>query len=218
MNKKLLIIPVLFIALSVFGAGCDNEGEGINNSYYKAPASTSNLSPTPTPTPANPASIDNKYSPPAKEEVKLFDEIAEKKLAIIETSKGMIKFKFYPKDAPFTAANFIKLAKANFYNGLIFHRVEPGFVIQGGDPMGSGMGGPGYNIKAEFNSRKHITGTVAMARARNPDSAGSQFYITLAPQPFLDGQYTVFGQVIEGMDVVYKINVGDKMLKVYIED
>ncbi len=138
-------------------------------------------------------------------------------IAVIETPKGKIKFKFFAKDAPNTVANFIKLANAGFYNGLTFHRYEPGFVIQGGCPNGNGTGGPGYNIKAEFNANKHIAGTVAMARAAHPDSAGSQFYICLAPAPFLDGQYTVFGQVTEGMDTVMKIRAGDKMTKVYIE-
>ena len=139
-------------------------------------------------------------------------------IAVIETPKGVIKFKFYQADAPMTCKNFIDLANKGFYNGLTFHRVEPNFVIQGGDPNGNGTGGPGYNIKAEFNKQKHIEGTVAMARAQDPDSAGSQFYICLAPAPFLDGNYTVFGQVIEGMDVVHKIAVGDKMTKVTIEN
>ncbi len=140
-----------------------------------------------------------------------------KPIAVIVTDKGVIKFEFFEKDAPNTVKNFIKLAEKGFYNGLTFHRVEPGFVIQGGDPNGNGTGGPGYTIKAEFNKRPHLEGTVAMARAAHPDSAGSQFYICLAPQPFLDGKYAVFGQVIEGLDVVHKIQVGDVMRKVYIE-
>ena len=110
----------------------------------------------------------------------------------------------------------MKLIDAGFYNNLTFHRVVADFVIQGGDPNGDGSGGPGYTIKAEFNSRKHETGTLAMARAADPDSAGSQFYITLAPQEFLNGNYTVFGQTIAGMDVVAKIAVGDVMTKVEI--
>ena len=137
--------------------------------------------------------------------------------AIIEMANGgKIVIKFYPKDAPNTVDNFIKLAQKGFYDGLTFHRVVPGFVVQGGDPRGDGTGGPGYKIKAEFNSRKHLEGTVAMARSADPDSAGSQFYICLAPQPFLDGKYTVFGQVIKGMDVVHKIAKGDVMKKVTI--
>jgi peptidyl-prolyl cis-trans isomerase B (cyclophilin B) len=139
-------------------------------------------------------------------------------IAVIETTKGVIKFRFFTADAPKTCENFIKLAASNFYNGLTFHRVEPNFVIQGGDPAGNGTGGPGYNIKAEFNKNPHLDGTVAMARAQDPDSAGSQFYICLAAVPFLDGKYTVFGQVTEGLDVVHKIAIGDKMTKVYIEN
>jgi len=141
----------------------------------------------------------------------------KEKIAVIETEKGTIKFKFFEEDAPNTVANFINLTEKHFYDGLTFHRYEPGFVIQGGCPYGNGTGGPGYTIKAEFNSKPHIAGTVAMARAQDPDSAGSQFYICLAPAPFLDRQYTVFGQVVEGMDAVYKIRAGDKMKKVFIE-
>ncbi|MEW6517353.1 MAG: peptidylprolyl isomerase [candidate division FCPU426 bacterium] len=136
--------------------------------------------------------------------------------AVIQTNKGEIVFKFYPEDAPKTVENFVKLARKGFYDGLTFHRVVPNFVIQGGDPKGDGTGGPGYTVPAEFNSRSHLTGTVAMARALDPNSAGSQFYICLARQPGLDGQYTVFGQVTSGMDVVQSIRVGDKMLKVTV--
>jgi peptidyl-prolyl cis-trans isomerase B (cyclophilin B) len=140
-----------------------------------------------------------------------------KKIGTIELEKGgTISIEFYPDSAPNTVANFEKLANSGFYNGLTFHRVEPGFVVQGGDPNGDGTGGPGYKIKAEFNQRKHITGTVAMARASQPDSAGSQFYICLAPAPFLDNQYTVFGQVTDGMDLVQRIRRGDKMTSVKV--
>src|SRR5689334_18951496 len=138
--------------------------------------------------------------------------MAEKKVGYIELAKGgTIKIEFYPDSAPNTVANFEKLANTGFYNGLNFHRIVPGFVVQGGDPNGDGTGGPGYKIKAEFNERKHLTGTVAMARSSDPNSAGSQFYICLEPQPSLDRQYTVFGQVTEGMDLVRNIRKGDKM-------
>lgn len=147
----------------------------------------------------------------------------DKRIAVIETNKGTIKFKFFSQDAPNTVENFVKLAKQDFYNGTKFHRVEPGFVIQGGnpnskddDPSNDGKGGPGYTIKAEFNENKHVDGTVAMARTQDPDSAGSQFYIALGPQPHLDGKYTVFGQVTEGLEVVHKIQKDDVMTKVYI--
>ena len=136
--------------------------------------------------------------------------------AVIEMDAGKIVIELYEKDAPGTVANFIKLAKKGFYDGLTFHRVVPGFVVQGGDPKGDGTGGPGYTIKDEFNSRKHLAGTVAMARTFVPNSAGSQFYICLGPQPALDGKYTVFGQVAEGMDIVMKIKLGDIMKKVTI--
>ena len=158
-------------------------------------------------------------SQPVPEKVSMAKKsVPEGKIAVIETDKGVIKFSFYDKDAPGTVANFKKLANEKFYDGLNFHRYEPGFVIQGGCPNGNGTGGPGYNIKAEFNSRKHVAGTVAMARSAHPDSAGSQFYICLAPAPFLDNNYTVFGQVTEGMETVLKIRAGDKIKKIYLED
>jgi peptidyl-prolyl cis-trans isomerase B (cyclophilin B) len=140
--------------------------------------------------------------------------------ATIATAKGNIVVELYPKDAPQTVNNFVFLARDGFYNGLTFHRVEPGFVIQGGDPSGNGTGGPGYTIPAEIRA-KHTKGAIAMARLGdnvNPrrDSSGSQFYITLAPTPFLDGQYTAFGQVTQGEDVVSRIARGDKIVSVTI--
>jgi len=130
----------------------------------------------------------------------------------IETNFGKISFKLLPELAPETVRNFEKLAKDGFYDGTLFHRVIPGFMIQGGDPNTKtdnksswGTGGPGYNIKAEFSSRSHLRGIVSMARSQDPDSAGSQFYIVTADSTFLDKQYTVFGEVTEGMDVADKI-------------
>lgn len=131
----------------------------------------------------------------------------------INSSLGDIKVEFYPEHAPKTVDNFRELAKKGFYDGLIFHRIVPNFVIQGGDPNtrnvnnrnGWGTGGPGWNLKAEFNKNKHSRGALSMARSQDPDSAGSQFFIVLKDSNFLDGQYTVFGRVVLGMDVVDKI-------------
>ncbi len=132
--------------------------------------------------------------------------------AIIHTTLGDITLKLFPEVAPNHVNNFIELAKKGFYNGTTFHRVVPKFVIQGGDPTTKspdrsrhGMGGPGYQIKAEFNKKPHRRGTLSMARSGHPDSAGSQFFICVADVPFLDGQYTVFGEVLKGMEVVDKI-------------
>jgi peptidylprolyl isomerase/peptidyl-prolyl cis-trans isomerase B (cyclophilin B) len=151
----------------------------------------------------------------AAEEKKGKNEV--KQTAAITMEKGgEITIEFYPQDAPKTVENFVKLARKGFYDGLSFHRVEPGFVVQGGDPKGDGTGGPGYTIKAEFNKQKHVRGTVAMARSQDPDSAGSQFYICFKPAAFLDSQYTVFGHVTKGMDVVDGIKVGDRMKSVKI--
>lgn len=145
--------------------------------------------------------------------------ITEQTTATIQTNFGNIVIGFFPDVAPRHVENFINLAKKGFYDGLTFHRIVKGFVMQGGCPNGDGTGNPGYTIKAEFNPRKHLEGTVAMARGRAPDSAGSQFYICFRPLPQLDNNYTVFGQVIEGMDVVKRIEAecatadGQKPLK-----
>ena len=129
---------------------------------------------------------------------------------------NQIDIAFYPEDAPKTVENFVTLAKKGFYNGLTFHRVVPDFVVQGGCPKGDGTGGPGYTIKAEFNSKKHLRGTVAMARSQSPDSAGCQFYICYGATPHLDRSYTVFGQVTSGMEHVDRIKQGDRMKTVEI--
>jgi len=137
---------------------------------------------------------------------------------IIKTVKGTMKGELYSDSAPNTVLNFVTLSKAGFYNGLTFHRVVEDFVIQGGDPNGDGTGDPGYNIPAEFNKREHQPGTLAMARASEPDSGGSQFYICITRESckHLDGQYTVFGQVTEGLDVISKIEQGDKIEEITI--
>jgi len=132
--------------------------------------------------------------------------------ALIKTNFGDIKIKLLPEIAPETVRNFITLTKSSFYDGTLFHRVIPGFMIQGGDPNTKesdksvwGQGGPGYNLKAEFNSRSHLRGIVSMARATDPDSAGSQFFIVTSDSTFLDRQYTVFAEVVEGLEIADKI-------------
>jgi peptidyl-prolyl cis-trans isomerase B (cyclophilin B) len=157
------------------------------------------------------------HTAPVGDELRTGIDTAKKSQARIATSKGDMTFTFYADDAPQHCAAFIKLAQSGFYDGLAFHRVEPGFVVQGGDPSGNGTGGPGYTLKAEFNARPHIRGTVAMARSSSPDSAGSQFYICLGDARFLDKQYTVFGQLIDGFETLDALRVGDTMTKVSIE-
>jgi peptidyl-prolyl cis-trans isomerase B (cyclophilin B) len=169
-------------------------------------------------------------------------------IAVIKTNKGIIKVQLHGKDAPVNTANFIELAQKGFYDNVKFHRLEPGFVIQGGDPQsvdlsseevaelvakqktGSGgpgqpilgTGGPGYNIKGEFDpnnvAHPHVDGSLAMARSQSPDSAGSQFYFTLGPQACLDGKYTVFGDTTAGLSVVHELEVGDVIESVTIDN
>lgn len=132
------------------------------------------------------------------------------KIGVIETNLGTIKIQFRPDKAPGHVENFCKLAESGYYDGTIFHRVIKGFMIQGGDPNGTGTGGhswkgPGSKLKAEFNDIQHVPGTLSMARTNDPDSAGAQFFLCLGRQSFLDGKYTAFGQAIEGNDVIEKI-------------
>ena len=133
-------------------------------------------------------------------------------VAVLQTNLGRIVLKFFPDVAPNHVQNFKDLARSGFYDGTKFHRVIPGFMIQGGDPNSRsddrsthGMGGPAHSVKAEFNSTKHVRGILSAARSQHPDSAGSQFFLMVANSPHLDGQYTAYGQVVEGMDVVDKI-------------
>lgn len=155
---------------------------------------------------------------------------------IIEMENGgKMTLELYPETAPITVANFVKLAKSGFYDGLIFHRVISGFMIQGGDPTGTGMGGPGWNIKGEFSSNgvknplKHTRGVISMARSARPDSAGSQFFIMHKDAPHLDGQYAAFGKMTDGFDTLDEIADTDtdyadrprheqKILKVTVEE
>jgi peptidyl-prolyl cis-trans isomerase B (cyclophilin B) len=142
-----------------------------------------------------------------------------KQTGIIKLDNGNeIRLEFFPQEAPKTVENFVTLAKKGFYNGLTFHRVVPGFVVQGGCPKGNGTGGPGYTIPAEFNKNKHVRGSLAMARSQHPDSAGSQFYITYGAQPHLDNNYTVFGKVTSGMEHVDQIRQGDRMTSITIAE
>jgi len=138
------------------------------------------------------------------------------KQATISTDKGDIVFKFYGEDAPIASSNFIFLANDHFYDGIIFHRREEGFVIQGGDPVGQGYGGPGYQFKDEKVTKEYKRGIVAMANS-GPDTNGSQFFIMLADVP-LPPSYTIFGEVTKGMDVVDKIQIGDKMNSVVVSN
>ncbi len=178
-------LAIAVLAALVLGIGCGRQKKEI-----------AGAGPTKAPTPAASAAP----APP-------------RDVAVLEVKGfGTIRFELLPDKAPKTVENFEKLTTAGFYDGTTFHRVIPGFMIQGGDPntknrdpRDDGLGGPGYTIKAEFNDTPHVRGVVSMARAASPDSAGSQFFIVVADSPHLDGQYTAFGRVIDGMDVVDKI-------------
>ncbi len=200
---------ILFCALSLmsFTVGC---------SAKEAPAPTQQQAQPQPSTPVQEKKNMANFSEPKQSQV----DPSKTYEALIKTDKGEIRIRLMAKEAPLGVTNFIQLSKGGFYDGLTFHRVEPGFVVQGGDPSGNGTGGPGYTIPAEIGPA-HIEGAVAWARTGdqvNPErrSSGSQFYITLAPTPFLDGAYSVFGETVAGSDVVKSIRRGDKIQSIEI--
>jgi peptidylprolyl isomerase len=164
------------------------------------------------------------WSSPPKMQI----DVNKKYTATIETAKGNLVLELFAKDVPNTVNNFVFLARQGFYNGTTFHRVIPGFVAQGGDPTGTGMGGPGYGIPNEITSHKHLAGTISMAHSSLPNSNGSQFFICYVPLPSLDGGYSAFGQLVQGMDVLQKLTPrdpdknpqfpGDKIITVTIKE
>jgi peptidylprolyl isomerase/peptidyl-prolyl cis-trans isomerase B (cyclophilin B) len=202
----------IFVALSLltFGAGCVESGAVLPDSMPTESVVVDDSPKADETMPSENGTWSFQGELPA-------DKITNKQIRVT-TDKGDIVFELLPEVAPITVSNFVYLTEGGYYDGLNFHRREESFVIQGGDPMGNGMGGPGYSIPAEFNDVKHERGMVAMARSMDPDSAGSQFYITLGPAYFLDNNYTVFGRVLEGMEIVDQIRVGDVMTKVTVED
>lgn len=196
--KKTLLWMVLLSVAVLFAAGCQK-------SEQEPPAQEEQVSQTEEEmTPLTPAKARPEVSRAGVDAVTF--EPGTKPRVELQTSLGTMVLELWPDVAPVHCKNFVYLAEAGFYDSVLIHRVIPGFVLQSGDPLGTGMGGPGYNIEAEFSDKKHVKGTLSMARSRDVNSAGSQFFICLAPTPNLDGQYTAFGQVVEGMDVVDKFN------------
>jgi cyclophilin family peptidyl-prolyl cis-trans isomerase len=203
----------LFACLILFGAGCqptpvaEIEDQAVNLNF-----NLNKETPAPTPAPVSKKTMKT-WNPPTV----LPEAERTNKEAVIETNKGTIVFELLP-DAPLTASNFITLAKGGYYDGIIFHRVVENFVIQGGDPTGTGVGGPGYKFNDEPLKRAYEPGTVAMANS-GPNTNGSQFFIVLpGGEDKLGPLYTIFGKVTKGMDVVSKIEMGDTMTKVTIEN
>jgi cyclophilin family peptidyl-prolyl cis-trans isomerase len=210
----------LFLLAVLLAAGCVRGGSG-----PEAAGEIDSELPTPPPpppleTPGEPRreTVEEPapYPPPSLvEEMKALEE---NPIAVVVTNRGEFRFELYARRAPITVANFILLAESGFYDGLTFHRYEPGFVIQGGDPRGDGTGGSNHTIPLEVHPElTHVEGAVGMARSLLPDSASSQFYITLGPAHPLDGEYAVFGKVTEGMDVVRALRAGDRMETIRIE-
>ncbi len=229
--KHTHLIAILIISIL---AGCTWTAPGptLTSRPTPTPKPTQPPPPTATPAPTSAPTTAPQFPPmPQKtaERNNMFQTLpptiidtAKNYAATIQTSKGTVVCELYAAQAPVTVNNFVYLARAGFYNGLTFHRYVPDFVIQGGDPLGQGSGGPGYTLPAEIGL-PHPKGALAMARLGdevNPkrESSGSQFYITLTATPHLDGAYTVFGQVIDGLDVVEQLRQGDLILSVTINE
>ncbi len=200
------IVVMLVIAAALFAVSCGEAAPG----------------PSPTPAPApEPSPAARTYSSPPP----MVIDASKKYIAIIETEKGNLVLELFARDVPKTVNNFVFLANDGFYDGSTFHRVIPGFMAQGGDPTGTGTGGPGYQFEDEFTEHTHVAGAISMANA-GPDTNGSQFFITYTPQHSLDGKHSVFGQLIEGMDVLENLTPrdpsqnpqfeGDKIIRVEI--
>jgi cyclophilin family peptidyl-prolyl cis-trans isomerase len=217
---RLFVIVLTFTVLLAASCG--------GSAPEPAPAPAPPTQPTPAPTPApaakpvpavKPMSWD---APPP-----MIIDTSKKYTAIMETEKGTLVLELFAQDVPKTVNNFVFLAREGYYDGTSFHRVIPGFMAQGGDPTGTGMGGPGYRFEDEFTEHKHGVGTLSMANA-GANTNGSQFFITYAPQPGLDGKHSVFGQLIEGMDVLKSLTprdpnqnpsfVGDRIIQLTIEE
>jgi peptidyl-prolyl cis-trans isomerase B (cyclophilin B) len=217
-EAMIILIGVLVVSMVLMTGGCSDSGGGDEASEESTqPAATAPQER------AQPDSLGPDGQPVKSLSEFPNDQDGAEVEAVIKTDKGEIVLRFFPDVAPVTVAGFLNLARSGFYDGTTFHRVEPGFVIQGGDPKSKdanaadvGTGGPGYYLPAEFNSRPHETGTLSMARSQSPNSGGSQFFICLAPQPGLDGEYTVFGETVSGMEVVNAITPGDVMREVVI--
>ncbi len=211
----LSILGIILITIAMFAIAKFRNTSSPKTMDTTASNTNTTATSTPAPTELPPDSIQtdptSKYHFPGI----LSSEKISKKQATIKTKKGTIVFEFYPEDAPKTVSNFVYLTEEKYYNGLKFHRYEPGFVIQGGDPSGNGTGGPGYKFVDEKVTKQYTEGIVAMANA-GPDTNGSQFFIMLGDTP-LPPAYTIFGKVTKGLDVVQKIRAGDVMEKVTIE-
>lgn len=220
MQMSKLMRPIIFslfaIALLV-GAGCSSEDKAAEPTATESDSSGSIQVTNQANQDQDMKNREERPSASSEPVGILPDERIKNKVARITMPKGEIIFELYAEDAPKTVSNFVALAESGFYDGLTFHRVEPGFVIQGGDPQGTGRGGPGYRFEDEPVTREYLAGTVAMANA-GPDTNGSQFFVCLEDLPNLPKAYTIFGQVIEGMDVVRSVEVGDVMTEVSIED
>lgn len=221
---------ILLSLVLAFGSACSKKSETTDAQQGTNPTSVQAPTPSGSPSAAASDAAANASATSGQPDLSIDSSGLSKTVVVVKTSKGTFKFKFYPKEAPNTVKRFIELTQQKFYNGLSFHRVVPGFVVQTGDPKSKnksdpsvGTGGSGVKQKAEFNARKHVRGTVAMARSADVDSADSQFYVALGTFPHLDEKYTVFGQVVDfgekvdGKDVVERISQGDDMVDVHLE-
>ncbi len=216
-----LLIPVAVMALAL-ACGKDEEEPTTTSSTptaTRAPSSPQGTAPpTETGCPASSGIPPEVQVKSYTQRPELTIDTSHQFIAHVYTTRGHFIIELLPQIAPEHVNSFVFLARDKFYNGTVFHRVVPGFVAQGGDPTGTGTGGPGYSLPLEPSDESFVRGVVGMARAQDPDSAGSQWFVTLGDSPHLDGQYTVFGKVAQGMEIVDCIQVGDAIIDLAIQE
>ncbi len=223
-SLRLLAWPLILSALIVFALACGGDDEGASLTSSTPAATVANSSPQATAPPTQSGCPASSGVPP-EVQVKSYTQrpdltidTSHQFIAHVYTTRGHFIIELLPQIAPEHVNSFVFLARDKFYNGTVFHRVVPGFVAQGGDPTGTGTGGPGYSLPLEPSDESFVRGVVGMARAQDPDSAGSQWFVTLGDSPHLDGQYTVFGKVAQGMEIVDCIQVGDAIIDLAIQE
>ncbi len=206
MKGKTIVLVIALLALGI--------GAFAARHFFSVQVESTTASAPPIPQPTTTSNQEKKMN----FDLSVDAEGLSKAVATLTLEKGgVMKWRFYTNDAPNTVARITQLISEGYYNGIIFHRVVPGFVVQAGDPTGTGAGGSGVKLKAEFNSRKHVKGILSMARTQDPNSADSQFFIMLGTSQHLDNQYTIFGKVVEGLEAVDTIRQGDKIKTITIE-
>ena len=218
--RRLAVALAAATILAVVALACGSDEEDTSTATTATPLLTpiATVPPTPSNCPAPTGAVPEVQMKSYPARPALTIDVTHKFIAHVYTTRGHFIVELLPDIAPEHVNSFVFLARDKFYNGTVFHRVEPGFVVQGGDPTGTGRGGPGYTVPLEASEEPFVRSAVGMARSNDPNSAGSQWFVTLGDAPHLNGQYTVFGRVVQGMEIADCIEVGDAIITLDIEE